>query len=440
MFKKLFNFLFKENKKIILNEDAYFNYLISGEDKNNYSFEEKYVNQEKNLYKIYGKSKQLNSKIKLIIITDTHNCLNEINFENFIDQHIEYDACLLLGDFGTSDLDIILKYIDKNKIYALLGNHDYNYIDNYKLNNLNGNVIEINGIKLLGIQGSFKYKPTDFPSFSQRDSIIFLNDKPQVDILVSHDMGFNSNATNNPSHQGLFGITYYLYKNKVPYNIHGHIHNSYKKYLLNGTCEISAYMYEYVELPIVNANSIEISEIKEIGGTFMNCLTRDELLNIDGIWNRDLDKYEYYKMLVQIELKMNNYEYENDVNYLINSRRQNCINEINQGILNQKNIADIVMSFWEFMSDEYGGCMSTDLSEIMNKPVYELDEMDNNYRRKRIICLKEKEDILNLINKIKMYIGNNAFDKDINFDNSSTSDFVKTDTSFTFNKSKADDK
>lgn len=52
----------------------------------------------------------------------------------------------------------------------------------------------------------------------------------------------------NPVYQGLFGITYYLFKNKVPYHIHGHIHNPYRKELLNGTKEISIYMYEYIEL------------------------------------------------------------------------------------------------------------------------------------------------------------------------------------------------
>ena len=52
----------------------------------------------------------------------------------------------------------------------------------------------------------------------------------------------------NPAHQVLFGITYYLYKNKVPYHIHGHLHNPYKQEMINGTKEISVYMYEYIEL------------------------------------------------------------------------------------------------------------------------------------------------------------------------------------------------
>ena len=76
----------------------------------------------------------------------------------------------------------------------------------------------------------------------------FLKDQESVDILVSHDNRFDSTMIGNPAHQGLFGITYYLYKNHVPYHIHGHIHNPYRKKLLNGTEEISSFGYEFIEL------------------------------------------------------------------------------------------------------------------------------------------------------------------------------------------------
>ena len=219
---KLFDLFKKKDNSL-----DYYNKLLSIKDDNRYSFEKKYANQENILLKIYGNSRRLENKIKIIVITDTHNTLKEDEFRNFILNSGDYDVCLLLGDFGSNDLPIILRYIDREKIYALLGNHDYNYIKEYELNNLNGNIININGVKLLGIQGSFKYKPSDFPSFSQKESILFLEDKPDVDILVSRDIRFNSMAERDPAHQGMFGITYYLFKNRVPYHIHGHIHNPY---------------------------------------------------------------------------------------------------------------------------------------------------------------------------------------------------------------------
>ena len=47
-------------------------------------------------------------------------------------------------------MDNILKYVDSEKIYALLGNHDHDYIGKFNLKNLNGKVIDVNGVKILG--------------------------------------------------------------------------------------------------------------------------------------------------------------------------------------------------------------------------------------------------------------------------------------------------
>ena len=242
----LFDFLKK--KKTLQTPDMYYQKLMNIEETNKYGFMKVYANQENTLYKIYGNARTLNGNINILVISDTHNTLDEDVFKRFILSNNNYDICLLLGDFGYRDLPIILKYIPKNKIYALLGNHDSNYIDEYNLNNLNGNIVTIKNIKILGIQGSFRYKPSKFPSFSQKESIEFLKDKEEVDILVSHDTAFNSLSANDPAHQGLFGITYYLYKNRVPYHIHGHIHNSYQKTLINGTREISAFQYQIFHL------------------------------------------------------------------------------------------------------------------------------------------------------------------------------------------------
>lgn len=228
--------------------EKYFNSIVKENNKNLYSFEKGYINQEKKLLKMYGHANPYHKKLKMIVISDTHNCLNENDFKNFMHQHTEYDVCILLGDHHDRDLSIMMKYIDPNKMYGLLGNHDYDYLKKYNITNLNGKTITVNGTTILGIQGSFKYKPSDFPSFTQKESILFLNDKKSVDVLVSHDNRFDSSMTKNPAHQGLFGITYYLFKNKIPYHIHGHIHHSYQKELINGTKEISVYMYEYIEL------------------------------------------------------------------------------------------------------------------------------------------------------------------------------------------------
>lgn len=213
-----------------------------------YGINPKYKNQENTLLEIFGKCDSFNKKIKLIIITDTHGCLKEDEFYNFMTKHEEYDVCLLLGDHSVGDVNTILKYVDTNKIYALLGNHDYNYISKFNLKNLNGQIININGVKILGIQGSYKYNPSNFPSYTQKESIEFLNDKEKVDILVSHDAPYGFSDRNDVAHQGLFGILYYLFKNKVPYCIHGHLHTPYERKMVNGTIVKCCSIYQYIEL------------------------------------------------------------------------------------------------------------------------------------------------------------------------------------------------
>lgn len=240
------NFFSKKTIDISELENKYLNF--SNKSKM-YSFQEKFMNQQNLLYEIFGNANStILKKVKLIIVSDTHNTLNEEKLIDLINKHPDYDLCLLLGDHSRQDIEKILRNIKKDKIYALLGNHDSDYIDYYALNNLNGQIIDINGVKFLGIEGSFRYKPVNFPSFTQEESIAFLKDKQRVDVLVSHDGPFYDENAYNPAHQGLFGITYYLFKNKVKYNIHGHFHDEYRNKLINGTTEISLYGINYIEL------------------------------------------------------------------------------------------------------------------------------------------------------------------------------------------------
>ena len=233
------------------NINTYYKYLIKEkkEDKRLlFGINPKFRNQENKLLDLFGKSDDFDKRLRMIVIADTHGCLKETEFSEFYSNIKEYDICLLLGDHSIGDINIILKYIDKGKICALLGNHDNNYIDKFELKNLNGEIIEVNGVKLLGIQGSYKYKPDDFPSFSQKESLEFLSNKDKVDILVSHDAPYGMSERNDVAHQGLFGILYYLFKNKVPYCIHGHLHTPYSKEMTNGTKVKCYYMYNYIEL------------------------------------------------------------------------------------------------------------------------------------------------------------------------------------------------
>ena len=202
---------------------------------------------EQELLKLYGNCDQFGKRISLIIISDTHGRLREDEFKKFMINN-NYDLCIMLGDHHDNDIQIIKKYIDNNKLVGLLGNHDYNYLNNNGIPDINGKIVTINGVTILGMQGSYKYKPVDFPSFTQEESVTFLENMPKVDILVSHDRRYDPNNQMNDAHQGLKGITRYLFKNKVPYHIHGHIHENFETTMINGTKEISVFEYKKISL------------------------------------------------------------------------------------------------------------------------------------------------------------------------------------------------
>lgn len=218
--------------------------LFSREEQPPDIFSAKY---EEYLLKKYGKSDEFNGNVSLLIISDTHGTLDEESFINHLKDK-NYDVCIMLGDYYNRDIEIIVRNIDKSKLYGIKGNHDYDYLKDYDIPNINGQIININGIKILGMEGSFKYKPVDFPSFTQDESIAFLENKEKVDILVTHDKKFDPEKLRNPAHQGLIGITNYIYKNRVPIHIHGHIHEPYKKQLINGTTEYSVFGYEIIKI------------------------------------------------------------------------------------------------------------------------------------------------------------------------------------------------
>ncbi len=198
------------------------------------------------------KLRVISSDIVLLIIADTHGGLYldkdmRREFET-VCRTDAFDLCCVLGDIHDYDYRIILENVEREKIVCLLGNHDrFDLLDAHGLRSINGRTAEIRGVRFAGIQGSFRYKDRAFPSFTHAESIGFLEDMPPADILLSHDRPFTV-STDRPSHDGLKGITKYLFENGVPLNIHGHIHRSYCRRLENGTVEKCVYGFELVRV------------------------------------------------------------------------------------------------------------------------------------------------------------------------------------------------
>ena len=194
--------------------------------------------------------------MKLLCIADTHGQLDD-NWYN----GEEYDLCIMLGDHSLGDTEKILRYIPKEKIRAIYGNHDVPIsgrtpITHFGLTELKYE--EFNGVRLLGVGGSLRYKKGYQVFWEQDECSEYMSKQPEADVLITHDLAYGErnrllypnitigsqyNIPDHPAHIGLKGFAEYLTKYPKCRHIHGHIHRSYKE----GNTQ-SVYITESVEV------------------------------------------------------------------------------------------------------------------------------------------------------------------------------------------------
>lgn len=207
---------------------------------------------EEKLLQEYGPCRtNENLSLKILFITDTHNCLaytdKYINYLKSLNQE-DYDICLILGDLSGSDFETIKAIIPDEKLYGIVGNHDsINALEANNIKNINGQVIECKGVKIAAIMGSNRYKSGAYGMITQEECSDLAKNMNSADILVSHDKAYVFDRNDNV-HDGLRGITEYIYKNHIPLHIHGHLHEEMEETLKNGTKSIGVYQIKLMEV------------------------------------------------------------------------------------------------------------------------------------------------------------------------------------------------
>ena len=170
-----------------------------------------------------------NKAANILFIADLHSdILPEYFLQNIFEASKAVDACIFLGDISEENLTIILGIInDGIPVYGVLGNHDIEslYLGT-RVKDLHQNTVIINNLSCSGINGSVKYNAYCHNTFSQRDSINIARETPPADILISHDIPYSPAWPGSASHKGLIGLTQYIFSYGVPFNVHGHLHNS----------------------------------------------------------------------------------------------------------------------------------------------------------------------------------------------------------------------
>jgi len=144
-----------------------------------------------------------------------------------------------------------------------------------------------------------------------------------------------------------------------------------------------------------------------------NYLKRTDFINsVDSnkIWAESMTILEIKELLLNLENQMNKYDFDIDKNFIMNSRRKTLKSMIEEQLVkSEKNSAKLLsgslFNFWEFVGDEYPGNIISDCKEL-GISMKDFIAMDNVYRKKDIICLQEKEEILEMIKIMLNYINN----------------------------------
>ncbi len=207
---------------------------------------------EEELLEKYGNCRLYQKfNLKILFITDTHNCLaytdKYLNYLESINSS-DYDLCLLLGDLSGLDIDEIKRIVPKEKMYGIVGNHDsIDILEKNDIENINGKVIYCKNVKIAAIMGSNRYKEGNYGMQTQEESLRLAEIMESSDILISHDRAYIYDNNDNV-HDGLKGITYYIYKNHIPIHIHGHLHEEFEETLKNGSKSIGLFQIKLLEL------------------------------------------------------------------------------------------------------------------------------------------------------------------------------------------------
>lgn len=170
----------------------------------------------------------------------------------------DVDLVISCGDLKAEYLSYLATMLHAPVLYVH-GNHDKNYIHKPPegCECIEDKIFSFNGINILGLGGSMKYKDSPFlyTEKEMRNRInklkfkLFL--KKGFDILVTHAPAHGINDDNDLCHEGYTCFNKLLDAYNPKYFFHGHVHMNYGKKprltIYNNTKIINAYDYYILE-------------------------------------------------------------------------------------------------------------------------------------------------------------------------------------------------
>lgn len=178
------------------------------------------------------------------------------------------------GDLPYTYLEFLVTVFNV-PMYYVPGNHDPLY-DEHQVRtraegcvNLDGRVIQSNGLSIAGLGGSIRYKPGGPNQYTQREMYLRayrllpkivlskLIRRRQLDVLLTHSPPFGIHDDIDSAHQGLRALNIVLQVAKPRFMLHGH--TFFYKHNINSP------ITEYNQTQIVNIYPYRFMDIEALG-------------------------------------------------------------------------------------------------------------------------------------------------------------------------------
>ena len=173
------------------------------------------------------------------------------------------DLILSAGDLPASYLSFLTCFTDAPVVYVH-GNHDDRYSEAPPEGCLcaDGKIVQVKGIRILGLGGSVRYRPDGINMYNEQDMawrITCLRRKLRatggMDILLTHAPIRGLGDEDHPSHRGFECFGPLLDRFPPAVMVHGHMHQAYTAFFQRER--------EYHGIPVINASTSYAFDLPE---------------------------------------------------------------------------------------------------------------------------------------------------------------------------------
>lgn len=105
---------------------------------------------------------------------------------------------------------------------GVYGNHCWSYMEQLGIINLHMSAYRWAGLTFAGFEGCNRYKATGRHQYHQDEASAMIRTLPAADVMICHSPPYGVNDHDDPAHQGLHALNWYVEHRRPRLLLHGH--------------------------------------------------------------------------------------------------------------------------------------------------------------------------------------------------------------------------